>query len=347
MFGLIKYSLDLLNIIFIMLKYSIPAIKARIEINVSYEIPKLSKKSCLDFHLTRSSLHLNHYNSTQEKSKIYERADDLTTSFKINKNFRLRTPKCSKILNQKLKYSKKIEAIKYRLRKIEEIKEKYDFNISPKSQLSNYQIQKLEKQAKQTFQHNQKKKAVDTIETWWKTIIINRKIKLVNEMLNKKASIIQKKWRFYKAKTNLKKALNKILNSIILIQKHFRGYLSRKLFHLNLKIKSMQETFSYFQNLKQQLQTESVLKIQKAWKQFKLKQKKLPKSRIQILKTSPLKRIQKLFEQGKSATTSSKIPSISSKPQSNSSSVHSKSPKLPQIHQSKARTSIKSPLIKY
>ena len=330
-----------------MLKLDKPAIKPTIEGKTSSETVKSSSKARFSNLLTGSSLHLNHQNIIQFQSKIYHRANDLIRSTKITKKFFPLTPKCSKILSEGLKYSQNIESIKYRLRKIQEIKKKYDFNISPKSQHSNYQIRKLEKQARQSFEYKRRQKAVQVIETWWKSIIINRKIREFNYKLNKKASLIQKKWRFYKAKTQLKINLKKIISSAILIQKHFRGYMSRKQFSFNLKVKSMQETFAYFQKLKQKIETQSALKIQQAWKKFKEKKKRFIKPRIQILKRKTTFLKPAGPELARSPTTSSKIPSISRKSPPSSSSTQPKTPILPQIPSNKPRPSIRPYSIKY
>jgi hypothetical protein len=181
--------------------------------------------------------------------------------------------RCEKLFAEQQNYSKRIIICKTKLKKIENIQQKYDFKISPRPNLTFHKLTKLEKQAKKDFYEKKKKMTVEILETWWKRIIINRKLKIFNDTLEKSAKKIQENWKKFKNRKTFKENLKKSRLFVVRVQNIFRMFLSRKEVDFLKKLNNMNETFDFFETKKIEIQEHSAKIIQKCWKWFKAKQK--------------------------------------------------------------------------
>ena len=182
--------------------------------------------------------------------------------------------RCNKILKAKDQYSDRIKMLKDKLKKLENIKEKYKFDLKIDGKITEENLLKIEHKARIQFYHRLQATAVKRIEKWWKICIIKRRLLESIKTMHKSACKIQKVWRGFILKKKLKKKKELRNQAAINVQKWIRGYLVRKKYCLSLRKFKMQKAFEYFSQKKEMLMIESANKIKRFWIIYKnLKQK--------------------------------------------------------------------------
>ena len=194
--------------------------------------------------------------------------------------------KFEKIMKEKEKYSSIVKNLRSQIKKVEEIKDNYGFQIPKNFQITPKNIRKLEYTARMEKQTRIFSRAVCKIETWWKKKLIQRKFERFNNLMQVSALGIQKCWRQYITRKKFLVAVKKMNKAAVVIQKNVRRFIARKKYLLIIRELRMSKVFDYFEEQKQKLMQESALKIWNYWKIIKKKwaQKKQKKKQIKKIR---------------------------------------------------------------
>jgi IQ calmodulin-binding motif len=193
---------------------------------------------------------------------------------------------CNKIIRQKADYANRIKAIRYKLQKAEEIRQKYFLDEDFAFDITKVNLEKVERKARIRFEKRIKRKAVNIIQTWWKKFIIKRKLLNSEKIAEKCAIKIQRKWKSHLKYLERKRYFEVLQKSAEKIQKNFKGYMVRKKNNLDLKRLRMEKVFEYFDRKRYEILEQSARVIIKYWKAYKSKKETQLVQRAQTVSPS-------------------------------------------------------------
>ena len=179
-------------------------------------------------------------------------------------------------MKAKTAITKKVEEIHNKIIKISEIQMKYGIKFKNRD-LKALSVIELEVKALAKYNNRTRLLAYEKIANWWKKIFIKKKIDKDQALTENSAILIQKNWNFYLRRKNgrnlRKNVIRRQQNAALIIQSRIRGYLTRKIYKIQIKQALMNQYFSYFSKIKQKLYEGSVKVISNAWLIYKAKQR--------------------------------------------------------------------------
>lgn len=159
-------------------------------------------------------------------------------------------------IHEKEQVSNKVIMIQNRINAIKSLQRKFKIKFT-QHDIRTLSIEKLEKKAKKLHEQDIKHRSALKIATWWKRILIIKKIKKQDLIFEKAARAIQKSWQKYLIQKQFKlkqlELWSQMNESAIRIQRHFKGFSIRKKTSVLLNQLKLQRNFNFFEKMRKMM----------------------------------------------------------------------------------------------